>query len=116
MSYGNVYAPEAFTVVRNGGTASQKRSPFGLSRGGVAVVSPSQEGDARRSVVMPPNSRYFAPRALAVNSTPSYLVLFTDEAVTRVSVATPTFPEFNVYIGIACPDSGNRGSDGVLML
>ena len=103
------------TVVRYGGTESQNRRPFGLSRPVVAVVSPSQVVDARRSVVTPPNSRYFVPRALAVNSTPLYVVLFCVENVTRLSTTALKPPVVSVYIEIGWPASGRRESAGVLM-
>ena len=126
MSNGNEYAADIFTVDRKTpaacpllvGVASQKRMKFGLSRGllPAVLVSPSQLVDSRRSMVTPPNSRYFEPRAFAVNSSPLYVVLFCVENVMRLSVATPTFAELSVYIVNGWPDNGSLGSVGVLML
>jgi len=57
--------------VRNGGTLSQKRRPFGLSRGLVVVlVLPSQPSVSRRSVVMPAKKNPLPNRAFPLNSTP----------------------------------------------
>ncbi len=70
-SHGSWYAPDILNVVRNGGIESQKRSPSGLSRAvDAAVVEPSQSVDARRSVLMPPNSSSFSRRRLALSSKP----------------------------------------------
>src|SRR5437763_13860464 len=101
MSYGNVYAPDALTVVRNGGTELQKRRPFASSRS-------SQLVDARLSVVTPPNSRYLAPRALTVNSKQLFVVLFDVEYVTMLLVATLTSAGVRVFIVIGSPESGSR--------
>src|SRR5437016_14540957 len=74
---------------------SQIRRPFGLSRASRAELSPSQLFVTRLSVVTPPNSRYLAPRALIVNSTPLYVDLFCEPDVTRLSM-TVLNPGFSV--------------------
>src|SRR5438874_48200 len=105
-SYGNEYAADAFTVVRNTPagcpevalTDSQNSRPFGLSRPEVPSVEPepSQFEVMRRSVVTPPNRMNLSRRTLALTSKPLYVDLFCVEYVSRLSVAMPTLVGFRL--------------------